>query len=182
MCNDIPNKSDVPYEDCDTYEFTSIECEQCCVQKHSVSCCAFWNMVYKFPYTENQPEYICGTPGDPALGVPAPEIRYTADIAGLVNLNPSNHAVYMFAGPNSDDTTNAYINIVTALTADPQFQGVYNESIPLFKGLIANYPNGQFNFYKAIDPDNQQKNVTFYVVDLDGNLDNYYCDITVLFP
>ncbi len=184
MCNDQPTGGGVQSPPCSSYpDYSSPPCQECCMKEHSISCCGFWSMVYTFPYNNIQQVFDCGNVDNPTLAVPPAYQLSTAQMISIANVDPNSFAIYMFAGPNPDNSTNNDITVQAGKTFDPQFQGIFNQSIPLFQGLINKYPNGTYYFYKAryIDSQNQTNdNVTFYVSD--GFQENYYCDVTVLFP
>ena len=194
MCNDQPTGGGVQSPPCSSYpDYASPPCWDCSVQEHSVSCCAFWSMVYAFPYVPSPPvstplSFSCDSNVDPTLLTPGPKTKKTSDIAALIENADYNYSSVLMSFKNDpiDPSTNADIELSVVPTAKPPLFnpgiGSYNQSIALFQGLVNEYQNGLFNFYKAQDPQSSNYNVTFYVIDLNGKLPNYYCDITVLYP
>ncbi len=171
-------------------------CQKCCVDLHQVDYCTFWSMVHAFQYSPTASPYDCSADQDPTQGIPV-GLQITSDkIQELLGIPPNTldcnyYSVFTFYPKPVDPTTNQDIKVHPFLTAESsdkpavfEYSYIFNESIPLFQGLINKYPTGTFYFFKAMytDPKTQisTPNVTFYVSD--GNQENYYCDVTVLFP
>jgi hypothetical protein len=184
-------------EKCQQVGCDQTPCQQCCVDAHKVDYCTFWGMVYEFPYIPSPSIFTCSAVQDPTVDIPPGMPMTSVQMQELIGILPNAldcnyYSVFMFYPNNPvDPTTNQDIKVHPFLTAESSdkpavFENsyIFNESIPLIQGLINEYPTGTFFFYKAMytDPNTGESspNVTFYVSQV--GKENYYCDVTILFP